>query len=317
MLSLLRSAQQRRARGPLWGDGLIDRSLTTMWYPTDWDTVSADELVLIIPSLVSRTPPRDAAHGPALHIWQAMAARVESAVLAINSIVSDGGTGTSVLGRLKASGAIDVYLATTFADGTRTPERPLSDPTGFAFRHWTSKEVWEFELSVLACIDRMLCEALPPTPERTKALLDTFELPEALIASIHARFNGAYVFPQYDYAHEILTAGAWLGILMQGRPALMPVVVSEVLVAYLERQESALSPSAQAIADILSFHAALVGGAERLVKIAKKVQAKGYPLTVTGGRPVATTVETCRWNGLFAASLASRLTDAEVRNVSA
>jgi hypothetical protein len=290
--------------------------MATMWYPCNWDTVNADELVLIIPSLISQDTPRNVKNGPAPYIWQALAARIESAVLAINSIASNGGTGASVLDRLKASGAIAVYLATTFSDGTLRPERPVSDPMGFAFRHWTSNEVWEFELSVLACIDRMLCEALPATPERTKALLDTFELPDALIASIHSRFNGTYVFPQYDFAHEILTAGAWLGVLMQGRPALMPVVVSEVLISYLGRPKSARSPSDEAISDILSFHAALVGGSDRLVRVARKVQAKGYPLAVNGGRPVTATVETCRWNGSLAASFASRLTDAEVRNVS-
>jgi hypothetical protein len=39
----------------IWGDGLEDLSLSTLWYRCNWDNVSDDELILLIPSLVSET----------------------------------------------------------------------------------------------------------------------------------------------------------------------------------------------------------------------------------------------------------------------
>ena len=39
-----------------WGDGLLDLSLSTLWYSADWDSVSDDELVFLLPSLSRLAP---------------------------------------------------------------------------------------------------------------------------------------------------------------------------------------------------------------------------------------------------------------------
>src|SRR5262245_43932284 len=40
-----------RAATTVWGDGIEDLSLTSLWYPCAWNDVSEDELLLLIPSL--------------------------------------------------------------------------------------------------------------------------------------------------------------------------------------------------------------------------------------------------------------------------
>src|SRR5262245_14226279 len=64
------------SESPVWGNGLIDRSLASLWYPTWRSCASEDELVFLIPSLASRllqttSAPAEAACDP----WRALIAR--------------------------------------------------------------------------------------------------------------------------------------------------------------------------------------------------------------------------------------------------
>ena len=69
----------------VWGDGLIDQSLTTLWYPRDWSDVGEDELVLFIPTLAASHRRASDEPGPALHIRRALAQHLDSVVRALSA----------------------------------------------------------------------------------------------------------------------------------------------------------------------------------------------------------------------------------------
>ena len=168
--------------------------------------------------------------------------------------------------------------------------------------------VWTFELSVLACIDRMLLDALPPRSPPAECCIASADCAEVLVASIYTSFNGAYVYPQFAFAHELLGAGAWLGVLLRGRSALMPVFVAQVLADYIGRG-NVQDP----IARLLDFHAELCGGSERLMRRARKINRSGNPAIVRGGlRPTARASRPYVWNDLLSRRIAEQLTNSSL-----
>lgn len=46
-----------------WGDGLLDLSLSTLLYSADWNSVSDDELVFLLPSLSRWRPQKPGTTG--------------------------------------------------------------------------------------------------------------------------------------------------------------------------------------------------------------------------------------------------------------
>ena len=69
----------------------------------------------------------------------------------------------------------------------------------------------------LAYTNRMLSAALGNgTPEGAHAPLIDWPLTiaDVVVASISARLNGAYVYPEHGYAHELLALAALLGHLV-------------------------------------------------------------------------------------------------------
>jgi hypothetical protein len=63
---------------PIWGDGFLDLSLSTFWYPRSWVDVSDDELVLFLPSLVAAD---QAQQGAPVRIRNAFIRRLRASIL--------------------------------------------------------------------------------------------------------------------------------------------------------------------------------------------------------------------------------------------
>ncbi len=186
--------------------------------------------------------------------------------------------------------------------------RPASGGSASEGEHPNDMAIWTFELSVLACIDRMLLDALPPRLPAAECCIASADCAEVLVASIYTSFNGAYVYPQFAFAHELLGAGAWLGVLLRGRSALMPVFVAQVLADYIGRG-NAQDP----IARLLEFHAELCGGSERLIRRAWKINRSGNPAIVRGGlRPTTRVSRPYVWNDRLSRSIAERLTNSSL-----
>jgi hypothetical protein len=279
---LLLPSRRPTPLGPVWGDGLIDQSLTTLGHSCDWSNVDEDELVLFIPSLMARHASALEQAGPVPHIRRALAARLAWAVRFLNFQDE-----LRTLERIAACGVIlacspreafdeaQSHSAASYRYNTHRPTFHLDQTNNLA--------TWTFELSVLACIDRMLLDAMP-TRRRSADCIPSADLADVLVASIHTSINGAYVYPQYAFAHELLGTGAWLGVLLRGRSALMPEFVAQVLTDYMSGHQKSWANAQNPIARLLKFHAELAGGAERLMRRARKVNRSGRPAFVMGGR---------------------------------
>ena len=217
-----RNWRRSQTLAPIWGDGLIDQSLTTLWYPRDWSDVGEDGLVLFIPSLAAGRILASDQADPALHIRRALAARLDSAVRLLCS--------RGELRTLERIAACGVISACSPQDVLREAHSDCRSGHRYpACEQRNDLAVWTFELSVLACIDRMLVDAMPPHLRPSECCIAKADLADVLVASIHTGFNGAYVYPRFAFAHELLGAGAWLGVLLRGRSALMPEFVAQVL----------------------------------------------------------------------------------------
>jgi hypothetical protein len=280
----------------MWGDGVVTRSAATFHYPCSWDTVSEEELVFLLPSLRAHPGIASLEYGPAYYLRRALSARIRDSVnragLLAQSDRSASGLDMSEI--IARSGVLK--------DG--------ADPSQWAedndWRHFyrnsqfirhragpscTKGRVWEspgdfllFELYVLYCLNRVLrdAEAVAMSAPREPAAPADLDL--ALTASIYSSFNAAYVYPQLEFAHELLAVGGWLGYLVRGRPALMPIFVATHLIELLSRKPvEAADPAAQCDA-LIHFHAELAAGVPRLLKRARQVRDAGYPLAVRPSR---------------------------------
>lgn len=306
-LSATRRRWNSRASRPIWGDGLAEQSLSTLWYRCTWDSVSEDELAFFIPSLASEvgTGTRADAIGPSWYLRRALGARLHWAVQMLSSTACGSANASEqVRDRIARSGTITALpFNQIWAEGQavfpelygdspvlRSLAGPVTEKRGLEID--ANRDVWIFELTVLACLDRILRDSLTGTsrPDQTN---DRFSLPEALIASLYASFNGAYIYRDFVIFHELLLIAAWLGYLVRGRPALMPTFIAEYLVAQFERAPVNGNSESARCDLILNIHADLTIGSERLLKIARRVMASGNPMVVRPTHRVRKAADAC------------------------
>lgn len=154
------------------------------------------------------------------------------------------------------------------------PPSPGSAPLAWHASSGLMRETVVFQLAVIACLDRFLAAASLATTD-ADGPLGELDLCDVLVGSIHSRINGAYLFPAFDWAHELLATGAWLGHLLQGRHAVLPDVVADCLWDYRPvpgRQESS---DVGRCVQLLWHHAELAIGARELQTLAEHVRDSG------------------------------------------
>jgi hypothetical protein len=256
----------------VWGDGIVDRSLTTLWNARNWSDVSEDELVFYIPSLAAIEKDTAGENGVAPFVRRALLRRLRSSVdlLCVGSPKEtlDKIAACEAISTVQLQGSTASDLFVQCKGPSKGPEKDMA--------------VWAFELSALASIDRMLLDAKRQRPRPRPDAICTVEFVDALVASIHSSINGAYVYPEFASAHELLGTGAWLGVLQRSHSALMPGFVAQVLTEYL--CPSTLRTSLEHISHVLRFHAELAGGVKLLLRRAIWVKAVGNPALVVGAR---------------------------------
>jgi hypothetical protein len=276
-----------------WGDGLVEQPLESLWYPSRWDEVGADELVFLIPSLATQTTRAEDATeaGPLATTRRALSGRVYNAACALREPARDSGDGSvEALDVIALSGAlttIDPFEA--WAEGRAAAEMPYARVEASRER-WRSlsststRDACIFELAVVACLDRMHSDARKLAGQLVRhgdeKSRSPITLPDVLVASIYATFNAAYVYPQFACAQEFLSVGAWLGNLVKGRAALMPLFVAEYLAAELNLKRAGDETEGGRCTNILRFHAEQAVGIERLYEFAQRVKATGRPVLV-------------------------------------
>ncbi len=292
---------------PLWGDGLLDRSLASQWYPGTWDEVDLDELTFFMPGLTRRTAP--AQGGLASHLRAALARRVGvtlprlAGYLKLDA-VRDRKRLLELIEECAGLPPLDLRDAVAAA-GTSTPASGVHTR---ALRPLSLEERLDavvYEVSVLNCLGRMLQDCSQESLETrvgTNAR-QPFAEADALIATIHSGINAAYVYPQFAYAHETFAAGAWLGVLLTGRRALLP----EMIAARLSEAVSAGGVQ-DASGVVLSYHAHIAVGHRRMSRLAHRAQRRSRPPAVRARRPLfGVAKRPWVWNDELCSAVARRL----------
>ena len=282
----------------VWGEELLHQSLTTLWYPRDWSDVDDDELVLFLPSLFSSD-----GIGVKLPIRRAFIKR-----LGVSIRVLESKGYRQILRRIADVGAISsLHIEAKSWDAGE--DSHWDEEQSLAARCSAGDDVaaWRFELAVLACIDRMLADATPSV-RTASCLIEAPSLADVLVGSIHTSINGAYAYPKYAFAHEILGTGAWIGLLMRGRSALMPDFAAEVILAYLDPTKRSRTTECDPIANLLEWHAGFVGGASLLIRYARKVKRSGCPQLVKPAGSARGTKLKCSWNPELECTISHRMT---------
>jgi hypothetical protein len=250
-----------------------------------WGSACADEFAFLIPSLAARLRPTSPVPPEAAgYLRRLLIAHVAFAAHHLPQLRQDRPRRTpDMLELIFASGTITTLSAGEIVRegevARRTffgPLSPLAAPGARASQTAASpqftRECWVSELSVLACLDQMLATAWRGGKRDHRICLA-----DAFVASLHASFNAAYVYPEFVYAHELLSLAAWLGYLVRGRAALMPSFVAERL-----RCELGVAPNpssrvgdASDIRALLRFYADLAVGSRRLLRQARSAGKTG------------------------------------------
>ena len=272
--ALTEGSSRTQAADDVWGVELVDQSLATAWYPADWDSVTDDELVFLLPSLCNWQDrhAEPARRGPIDYLTRTLAARAHAAasLIARRSGRTDPAAAGEIADRLVASG-----LLTSIEPNPQPLNRWPGARTAAVRRvmpDWLINE-----LVALAYTDRMLSDALGKTQTQSAARAPMVDWPlslsDVIIASISARLNGAYVYPEHGYAHELLALAALLGHLVQGRTAYLPPSIAGTLLDVLSAKPSA---DDQTVA-VLRTYIEWAVGANRLMLWARIINATGVP----------------------------------------
>jgi hypothetical protein len=244
----------------VWGDGLVDLSLATLWLPAVcWADVSDDEIVFLIPALASRDMPAAGARPLAL-LRHALSTCVNQAAqgLVEAGFAADEETALRIVARTLAAHGADAPTA----------DRPVD-------KAWQPYVSLLPALMIVSVLDRMLQHL----GGSARTVQPPLSLADVLVGSVHAKFNGAYGQSQFAFAHELLTAGAWLGHVLAGRPALMPVAIAGCLLDVLTRNDAERAAVEQVL---LTYYAEAAGGVDRVLAICRRVVKGGRPLLMPG-----------------------------------
>jgi hypothetical protein len=276
--ALTEGSSRTQAADDVWGVELVDQSLATAWYPADWDSVADDELIFLLPSLCNwqGRHAEPARRGPLDYLTRTLAARAHAAasLIARWSGRTDPDAAGEIADRLVASGlltSIEPPMRSRSTDGQEPASRSRA-----VLPDWLINE-----LVALAYADRMLNDALGKTQTQSPARAPMVDWPltlaDVVVASISARLNGAYVYPEHGYAHELLALAALLGHLVQGRTTYLPPSIAGTLLDVLSAKPSA---NDQTVA-VLRTYIEWAVGANRLMLWARIIDATGVPRRIT------------------------------------
>lgn len=254
-----------------WGDGLVDVSLSDLWYPADWNSVSDDELTFLLPSLTGSraftgraVAARDS--GPIPYLTRILEGRVAASASLIaphahNSVAE-------ALEHLVAVGIVTKIKPSATDIRVSEHEIPLRGGRRAAGGAWLREE-----LRGIAYLDRILHDALGLPDKDESACAPVFGRPRSLedviAMSVHSRLNAAYVYPEYTFAHELLTVAAVLGHLLQGRAAYISPPIARCIADVMAAR---ISDGADGTASTLRTFADSVGGADYLVRAAARAK---------------------------------------------
>lgn len=236
------------SRRPVWGDGLVEQSLSTLYYCHSWHDVDDDELVFYLPGLAAAVCDASTPLAPELR-----------AVLGRRA-----GTLRSLLRRFgEETGQLAIQARSARNTWMHTPQ---SIATDLPFSRPELRTVTERLEAAIDCL---------AAPSAGRALSFT----DALLLSIHTQCNGAYLNPRFGSSHMMFTCAAWIGLIAYGRSALLPPSIAEGLGSYLAPAAEA-TPDGQSSDRVLQRYADWCAGRGRLLQLARRSAETGSVILV-------------------------------------
>jgi hypothetical protein len=285
----------RNTAPPPWGEGFVDQSLATAWYRADWNSVGDDELAYLMPSLrrprpALRSDIAETQSGAVSYLTRTLIARAQSTARKVAQVSGDTQSTSDVLEHFIASGlltGIGAHQLPDQADASEDSDRGLDHPGIQSLRGRDGAADWLVaELTALAYADRMLkdaSEAAGGSAQATPLVDWPLSLTDVSVATVSTRLNGAYVYPEYDWAHEVLSLAAVMGHLVQGRTVYFSPFLSRTLTDILSGRRHRAEND---IVTAFRTYADLAGGAAFLTGRAKIISALGIARRVSPRPPV-------------------------------
>ena len=282
----LRQADQQLCT---WGDGLELCSLDVLWYPCTWDTVSTDELLLLLPSLACDERSARLHARPATHLYDALCAKLFFISV---QFFDDEGAVQAVDRVLTASLAAPADLHTKIHRGSAIRddwfcEKPFNLTSIDRFplpAKCDAHALLTLELLGIRALAALLIAAHEPLASSDSLRNDrrlnfgTDGLWQVVLGAFHSGFNPAYLRPRLVLYHQLFTVAGWIGWLHRGRRAVMPPFIAEYVVDLLEARRT--SSAADLASDLLIYYIDQAIGSKALLRAAYRVLADGRPVTV-------------------------------------
>jgi hypothetical protein len=258
--------ESNMAHSTAWGDDTADFSLAAVWRPADWNSVREDDLVFLLPSLAGHYSGGDTADGAAGYLAKTLKARVLEAAQLMSATGYSTPAPSAAVELLVSSGILtQLAVAECLGDQVRSSAQVgVSAEVGVQHRLLA-------DLIAIARIDRMLRDARRMLGHHLegKSMIDwPLSFTDIIIATIHSRLNGAYVYTNHAYAHETLTVAAVIGHLVQGREAYVNRTIASCLLDVISTDDGFEGGSAWAA---LRHYADIGCGCEHLLALAKRV----------------------------------------------
>ena len=270
----------------VWGEGLADQPLSSFFGHLTWDDVSTDELIVLMPALTRKKSAGGGTRDCAFFVRRALTARVFDCVTRMAGETEEEEPAPAL-----RQAAIDIVVRSQTVTAVSAIDAALSSDEIWKeifgrrivsrYRDLAISPVpstlaidrWALELSILAALDRLLRDAERPRQDVATAPIQSSD---ALVASIYASLNAAYVYPELEYMHETLMLGAWLGILERGRPALMPDFIAEQILGHLKKgSRKGTAKDAGRCDAIIGAHLECAGPRASLLRLAEQVSKSG------------------------------------------
>lgn len=281
---LHRAGQERFP--PPWRPETDQGGASPLFDRLDWETAGADELIYLVPSLSLVRRPSSDAVAPVMWLRQALVARIHivvshlcahdnprrispaAALRAIGQAFADGANEVSPREAWLSGEASAAVKA--FYPGVGRGAPGLERTGGAAAFPLGPAEGLASEVLVLGALDRAHTHAREPDGAASAAARSV-GVAEAAVVSIYSGINAAYIYRHLDWAHELLTTAAWLGLLVRGRAAYLPSAVGHRLDELGERVQQSSPADLDPVDAILWRHAVVGCDAARLFEAARIV----------------------------------------------
>lgn len=279
-----------------WGDGLLEQSLHGAWAGARWSEVDDDELILFAPGLLGNDTLELAVSdgsGPSARIERALCEAFDR-----GNQLWQPWAATHLAGReLSYCDFLDGIgiggKAACQVSEARGARSALHADWGWRRLPADLDGAFAEALAALACLERVHARSLPAGAQQVAlegvgsggGMADGLAMVDGVVTSVLSCINAAYCDARLGYAHESLAAAAWCGVVLGGRPALLPVSMAELLVQLAFRAHGRCSEDLGPAERVLLLYLDRALGLARLRRLATRVVKRQTAEVVNPGRP--------------------------------